>query len=88
MHWGHVNLDAPKENQEVRTRYDFLISQKADLESAKGKIMEAIDEMDDVMKKQFKEMFDKINGEFNDIFSNACSGAAELAWYWLIRMIF
>ncbi len=71
---GNVNLDAPKEYQEVRTRYDFLISQKADLESAKGKIMEAIDEMDDVMKQQFKEMFDKINGEFNDIFRTLFGG--------------
>ena len=36
--------------------------------AAKDKILEAIDEMDDIMVKQFQEMFDKINAQLNDVF--------------------
>ncbi len=65
---GNVNLDAPAQYEEVSGRFEFLSKQKADLISAKEKILEAIDEMDQVMIKQFKEMFDKINSELNDVF--------------------
>lgn len=65
---GNVNLDAPQEYKEVSERFEFLSKQRDDLNAAKAKILEAIDEMDDVMVKQFKEMFDKINAELNDVF--------------------
>lgn len=65
---GNVNLDAPKEYQEVNERFDFLSKQRADLLAAKDKILEAIDEMDDIMIHQFKEMFDRINEHLNDVF--------------------
>ena len=65
---GNVNLDAPKEYEEVSERYTFLTSQKDDLLAAKDKILTAIDEMDEIMIKQFKEMFDLINASLNDVF--------------------
>lgn len=65
---GNVNLDAPSEYAEVSERFAFLTTQKADLESARVKILSAIDEMDVQMIAQFKEMFDKINNELNDVF--------------------
>lgn len=65
---GNVNLDAPKEYEEVSERYEFLIKQKQDLEEARTKILEAIDEMDEQMVIQFKDMFDRINNELNDVF--------------------
>lgn len=65
---GNVNLDAPKEYAEVSQRFEFLQSQKADLEAARAKILDAIDEMDQSMVIQFKDMFDKINAELNDVF--------------------
>lgn len=71
---GNVNLDAPKEYEEVNTRYEFLLKQKNDLESAKDKILTAIDEMDELMNKQFSEMFDKINHELNDVFRSLFGG--------------
>ena len=58
---GNVNLDAPKEYEEVSERFTFLSKQREDLLAAKDKILTAIDEMDEIMIKQFKEMFDKIN---------------------------
>lgn len=71
---GNVNLDAPEEYKEVHERFDFLSKQRDDLMAAKDKILVAIDEMDDIMIKQFKEMFDKINGELNDVFRSLFGG--------------
>ena len=65
---GNVNLDAPQEYKEVSERFEFLSKQRDDLIAAKDKILEAIDEMDDIMVKQFQEMFDKINAQLNDVF--------------------
>lgn len=65
---GNVNLDAPQEYKEVSERFAFLSKQRDDLIAAKDKILEAIDEMDDIMVKQFQEMFDKINAQLNDVF--------------------
>ncbi|MFR8213858.1 MAG: chromosome segregation protein SMC, partial [Longicatena caecimuris] len=65
---GNVNLDAPKEYEEVSERFTFLSKQREDLLAAKDKILTAIDEMDEIMIKQFKEMFDKINAQLNDVF--------------------
>lgn len=71
---GNVNLDAPKEYEEVSGRFEFLTKQRDDLLSAKDIIMSAIDEMDEIMIHQFKDMFDKINGELNDVFRSLFGG--------------
>ena len=71
---GNVNLDAPKEFEEVKERYDFLQSQKEDLELASKQILDAIDEMDQTMISQFSEMFDKINNELDGIFKAMFGG--------------
>lgn len=71
---GNVNLDAPAEYKEVSERFEFLSSQRDDLLAAKDKILEAIDEMDEIMIKQFKEMFDNINAELNDVFRSLFGG--------------
>ena len=71
---GNINLDAPSEYQEVRERFEFLTHQKEDLQQAKSKIVDAIDEMDEIMVRQFKAMFDKINSELNDVFRSLFGG--------------
>ena len=65
---GNINMNAPEEYNEVNDRYETLKQQIQELTESRDKILAAIDDMDRVMTKQFKEMFDKINGEFNDIF--------------------
>lgn len=65
---GNINMNAPQEFEEVNERYEFLDRQVKDLIDSRDKILSAIDEMDHVMKKQFKEMFDAINNELNDTF--------------------
>lgn len=66
---GNINLDAPKDFQEVNERYTFMNEQLNDLTEAKNKLLDAINEMDEVMTVQFKEMFDKINGSLNEVFT-------------------
>ena len=71
---GNVNLDAPKEYEEIKERFDFMTSQKEDLEKASEQILAAIDEMDQTMITQFKDMFDKINAELDGIFKSMFGG--------------
>ncbi|MBQ2685061.1 MAG: AAA family ATPase [Erysipelotrichaceae bacterium] len=66
---GNVNLDAPKDYEEVNGRYEFMVSQLNDLQSSKDQLLKAITEMDTVMVKQFKEMFDKINKSLSEVFT-------------------
>ena len=71
---GNINMNAPEEYSEVNDRYEFLKKQIEELTNSREKILNAIDEMDHVMVKQFKEMFDMINHEFNDIFCSLYGG--------------
>ncbi len=65
---GNINMNAPEEYSEVNERYEFMTKQMKDLMEAREKILTAIDEMDEVMIRLFKEMFEKINAELNETF--------------------
>ena len=65
---GNINMAAPEEFNEVNERYEFLKSNYDDLIASRDKILDAIDEMDEIMKTQFKETFDAINNELNNTF--------------------
>lgn len=71
---GNVNLDAPNEYKEVKERFDFMTSQKEDLEKASQQILAAIDEMDKTMISQFTDMFNKINAELDGVFKAMFGG--------------
>ena len=66
---GNVNLDAPQDYEEVNERYQYMVSQLNDLQASKDQLLIAITEMDEIMTKQFKEMFDKINASLNEVFT-------------------
>lgn len=71
---GNVNLDAPNEYKEVKERFDFMTSQKEDLEKASQQILAAINEMDQTMISQFTDMFNKINAELDGVFKAMFGG--------------
>jgi chromosome segregation protein len=71
---GSVNMSAPEEYEELSERYEFLNKQLKDLEQSKENLLELIDEMDEIMKVQFKEMFEKINHEFDTTFKELFGG--------------
>ena len=73
---GSVNTSSIEEYKEVKTRFDFLTSEKNDLVSAKDTLFEIIDEMDEVMKKEFKESFEKIRVEFCKVFKQLFGGGS------------
>lgn len=78
---GHVNLDAIEEYEEISKRYEDMNGQRLDLIQAQDKIIQAIDEMDDIMVEKFSTTFDKINYQFNLVFRELFGGGrAEIKY--------
>ena len=71
---GMVNLDAIEEYEKVNTRYEFLTNQREDLLKAENTLLEIMNEMDDVMKEEFANTFDKIREEFQKVFKELFKG--------------
>ncbi|KWW10888.1 chromosome segregation protein SMC [Peribacillus simplex] len=76
---GTVNLGAIEEYARVAERYEFLMSQKEDLQQAKDTLFQVIDEMDDEMKRRFADTFYSIREQFEQVFKALFGGGrAEL----------
>lgn len=76
---GYVNVDAIEEYEKVKTRYEFLTTQKDDLVKAEDTLLEIIKEMDEIMKTKFLTTFEAIRKEFKQVFvSMFRGGEAEL----------
>lgn len=73
---GTVNLGAVEEYERVSERYRFLTEQKADLESAKAKLLSTITEIDDSTRGVFAETFDKVNVAFQKFFTRLFGGGS------------
>lgn len=73
---GNINMAAPEEYIEVSERYEFIKHQFDDLHASRKNLMDAIDEMDEVMIIKFQEMFDKINSELQDVFAKLFGGGS------------
>lgn len=71
---GNINVDAIEEYKAVKERYEFLFSQRADLEKAKYDLNGIIDEMLKEMETRFKEEFDKISKHFKTTFTALFGG--------------
>ena len=71
---GEVNINAPKQYDEISTRYEFLISQREDLINAENTLLDIIKEMDSVMIQEFTKTFEIINKNFNETFKELFRG--------------
>jgi chromosome segregation protein len=71
---GEVNLTAIAEYEEVSTRYEYLTSQRKDLEDAIGQLQEAIDRIDATTKERFAETFVAVNEMFQRLFPRLFNG--------------
>lgn len=71
---GMVNLNAIEEYEEISERYEFLNDQSNELIQAKEELMLIINDMDNMMKSRFEEVFNQINEEFNIVFSQLFNG--------------
>ena len=65
---GEVNTGSIKEFERLNTRYEFLISQRKDLELSMSNLLEIITDMDNIMVEKFKTTFEKVSNEFSKVF--------------------
>ncbi len=65
---GSVNLDAIAQYKEVSGRYEFLNTQYQDLVQSEESLQGIIRDLDNGMRKQFRENFAMIQKEFNRVF--------------------
>ncbi|MBE7030335.1 MAG: chromosome segregation protein SMC [Ruminococcaceae bacterium] len=73
---GNINIDAIDEYKVVKEKYEFLSSQKQDLDESKSKLEKLICEMQDIMTDQFKESFEAIRIKFNNVFRELFGGGS------------
>lgn len=71
---GPVNVGAIEEYREVAERYEFLKGQHEDLMKAEGELTAMIEELENGMRKQFKDRFAEIQKEFASVFSELFGG--------------
>lgn len=65
---GAVNERALEEYKDVTERLNFLITQKEDIDKSMQELYLSISEIEENTKLRFKEIFDKVNIEFQKIF--------------------
>ena len=71
---GEINLTAIEESEELQKRFDFLTTQRADLESAIGQLETAIERINRTSRRRFRETFDAVNAEFQAVFPRLFGG--------------
>jgi len=71
---GEINLTAIEESEELQKRFDFLTTQKADLESAIGELETAIERINRTSRRRFRETFDAVNAQFEAVFPRMFGG--------------
>jgi len=71
---GNPNIGAIDEYERVSTRYDFLTSQRDDVEKAKLELVGIIDKITAEMRMIFTCEFDKINTSFQKTFKELFGG--------------
>lgn len=69
-----VNLGSIDEYQRIKERYDFLSTQKNDLELAISDLDKIIVEMDEKMTERFSKTFNAISEEFSKVFQKLFKG--------------
>ncbi|WP_326717300.1 chromosome segregation protein SMC [Vagococcus jeotgali] len=71
---GPINVTATAQYQEVKERYDFLVEQQTDLNQAKSELVSTMEEMDELVIKQFYDVFCDIREEFKEVFPKMFGG--------------
>jgi chromosome segregation protein len=71
---GPVNPEAEAEYSELKERHTFLTSQLADLAAGERSLLEAIDELDEVICERFKATFQEVAERFSRYFTTFFGG--------------
>lgn len=76
---GNVNLNAVDEYAEVKERYDFLKNNRDDIIKTEKELTNIINDLNNMMEKQFREQFGIISDNFTKTFAEMFGGgSAEL----------
>ena len=76
---GPVNEQAETDYAESRERYDFLTGQIGDLQEAEASLLDAIQELERIIKERFSATFQQVQSEFQRYFETFFGGGqAEL----------
>jgi chromosome segregation protein len=65
---GGLDKETVSEYKQTKERYEFLTNQSVDLREAMSSLENIIEELDNLIKKQFESAFTKINEQFNKYF--------------------
>ena len=71
---GDVDVNSIEEFNTLKERYDFIISQKTDLDETKKKLENLINNMTSIMKSEFASKFKIINENFKKAFNELFGG--------------
>lgn len=71
---GDVNVNAIEDYKNTTERYTFLKTQRDDLLKAEEALTQIIQELDEEMRKQFKEKFEAIQNQFDLVFKELFGG--------------
>ena len=75
---GNINIDAIAEYKEEKERYEFISTQKADLDKSEQNLQKIIADMTTIMKEEFLKKFNIINENFKEVFSELFGGGKAL----------
>ena len=67
---GEVNPTAIEAFQEMKKRYDFIVEQKNDLDSAKESLLKTIEEVEITANRKFVETFGLVRENFQKVFQS------------------
>ena len=73
---GNINIDSIEEYDEVKEEYNFMKEQYDDLLISIEKLEKIMNNLDDIVKKQFKDTYDKLRIEFQFIFKELFGGGS------------
>ena len=71
---GEVNISAIDEYNIVKERYEFLSTQKSDLDKTKSSLQKVIKDISAIMEEQFLSRLELINNEFKTSFTELFGG--------------
>lgn len=71
---GEVNVNAIEDFKHLSERYELMKTQHEDLVESEAALIEIIKELDEEMRKQFKEKFHEIEVEFDKAFKELFGG--------------
>jgi chromosome segregation protein len=71
---GDVNLEAIREFEEQKTRYDFLCEQRDDLEKAIDGLHKVIRKINRITQERFLDTFNRINDKLKEVFPRLFEG--------------